>query len=85
MQESPCTVTATGKFVSVSVSVHAGGSAQTMNLLRPSAAKSVSGLGSQAYCAGPLLAMLSGSNIIDVTAGNCAQTEVLARIVLPRV
>ena len=46
-----------------------------MNPLRPSAAKSVSGLGSQAYCAGPLLAMLSGSNIIDGGGQRGGQTE----------
>jgi hypothetical protein len=74
----------TGKFVSVSISVHSPASAQSMSLIRPADAKNVSGLGSQAYCSSVLLAVLSGSNMVDVTASNCAQAEALARIALPR-
>jgi hypothetical protein len=86
--KSSCATTdssATGKFVSVSISVHSPASSQSMSLIRPQDAKNVSGLGSEAYCSGLLLAVLSGTNMIDVTAPNCAHAEALARIALPRV
>lgn len=85
--KSSCATTdssAAGKFVSVSISVHSPASSQSMSLIRPQDAKNVSGLGSEAYCSGPLLAVLSGSSMIDVTAPNCAQAATLARIALPR-
>ena len=85
--KSSCTTTdssTTGRFVAVSISVHSPASAQSMSLIRPAAAKSISGLGSEAYCSGLLLAVLSGSNMVEVTAANCAQAEALARIALPR-
>jgi len=85
--KSSCATTdssATGKFVSVSISVHSPASAQSMNLVRPADAKNVPGLGSQAYCSTVLLAVLSGTNMIQVSAPDCAQAEALARIALPR-
>jgi hypothetical protein len=85
--KSSCATTdssTTGKFVSVSISVHSPASSQSMSLIRPRDAKNVSGLGSEAYCSGPLLAVLSGSSMVDVTAPNCAQAATLARIALPR-
>jgi hypothetical protein len=86
--KSSCATTdssATGKFVSVSISVHSPASSQSLSLIRPQDAKNVSGLGSEAYCSGLLLAVLSGTNMIEVSAPNCAQAEALARIALPRV
>jgi hypothetical protein len=56
-----------------------------LNLLRPAAAKNVSGLGSQAYCAavGGLLEVLGGTNQLAVVSNSCAGSEALARIALP--
>ena len=74
----------TGTFVSVSISVHSPASAQSMNLVRPGDAVNVTGLGNEAYCSKILLAVLSGSDMVQVSAPDCAQAEALARIALPR-
>jgi hypothetical protein len=85
--KSSCATTdssTTGTFVSVSISVHSPASAQSMNLVRPGDAVNVTGLGNEAYCSKILLAVLSGSDMVQVSAPDCAQAEALARIALPR-